>query len=576
MKAAAWRVVALLVIAAAAVFVCYDTLLPVPPEYGLRTANQTMGAAQSQRVISVAPNSPGAMAGIRIGDTISFGKTPLERAEASYSAPGSRISVVVNGSRTVSLLTPRPAYATILLVPLVIRLAFLAVAALLAWRRWEDSTARALVLFLLCYGLLIGLPNTVMPTPLLSVLVLQTASTLLLLVGTAAAATFAAEFPDGAAQPVPRALARITQILTLVAAGVTIAATSFATTEHTVALARTAVIWLFVASALLVIAILIVAYVQGAAWERQRRRWVFLMLGTGLVAVAIDIAVQNTTGGSEIVDDATLLLIGAIPFGLAYVILRHRVIDVGFVINRAVVYSAVSIIIVGIIVIVDTLTSRFVEQHSRAASMAVQLAIALVLGFSIRFINARVEQAVDRVLFRQRHLDEAAIADFTLDAQYVTDAGVLLERCVATAMRHGHATAAGVWLRGPSGLYEPHNSSFTQSQSVDENDPALVAMRARRVVADLHALGSALPGVLAFPMIVRGELNGALVCGNKEYAEAYAPDEIESLRNMAAAVGHALEALRVRELEERVRFLERASSGYLTPAPGNPVPPAAL
>jgi GAF domain-containing protein len=575
MKAAAWRVVALLVIAAAAVFVCYDTLLPVPPEYGLRTANQTMGAAQSQRVISVAPNSPGAMAGIRIGDTISFGKTPLERAEASYSAPGSRISVVVNGSRTVSLLTPRPAYATILLVPLVIRLAFLAVAALLAWRRWEDSTARALVLFLLCYGLLIGLPNTVMPTPLLSVLV-QTASTLLLLVGTAAAATFAAEFPDGAAQPVPRALARITQILTLVAAGVTIAATSFATTEHTVALARTAVIWLFVASALLVMAILIVAYVQGAAWERQRRRWVFLMLGTGLVAVAIDIAVQNTTGGSEIVDDATLLLIGAIPFGLAYVILRHRVIDVGFVINRAVVYSAVSIIIVGIIVIVDTLTSRFVEQHSRAASMAVQLAIALVLGFSIRFINARVEQAVDRVLFRQRHLDEAAIADFTLDAQYVTDAGVLLERCVATAMRHGHATAAGVWLRGPSGLYEPHNSSFTQSQSVDENDPALVAMRARRVVADLHALGSALPGVLAFPMIVRGELNGALVCGNKEYAEAYAPDEIESLRNMAAAVGHALEALRVRELEERVRFLERASSGYLTPAPGNPVPPAAL
>jgi hypothetical protein len=558
MKAPAWRVVALLVIAAAAVFVCYDTLLPVPPEYGLRTANQTLPAAQNQRVISVAPNSPGALAGIRVGDTISFGKTPFERAEASYSAPGSRISVVVNGSHTVALLTPRPAYATILLVPLVIRLAFLAVSALLAWRRWEDSTARALVLFLLCYGLLIGLPNTVMPTPVLSVLVLQTTSTLLLLVGTAAAATFAAEFPDGVAQPVPRALARITQILTLVAVGVTIAGTSFAATERTVALARTAIIWLFVASALLVIAILILAYVQGAAWERQRRRWVFLMLGTGLVAIAIDITVQNIIGGSEIVDDATLLLIGAIPFGLAYVILRHRVIDVGFVINRAVVYSAVSIIIVGIILIVETLTSRFVEQHSRAGSMAVQLAVALALGFSLRFVNARVEQAVDKVLFRQRHLDEAAIADFALDAQFVTDGRVLLERCVAMVMRHGHATEAGVWLRGQSGLYEPHNSSFTQSHSVDENDPALVAMRARRVVAALHALGSALPGVLAFPMIVRGELIGALVCDNKEHAEAYAPDEIESLRNMAASVGHALDALRVRELEERVRFLERA------------------
>jgi hypothetical protein len=57
---------------------------------------------------------------------------------------------------------------------------------------------------------------------------------------------------------------------------------------------------------------------------------------------------------------------------------------------------------------------------------------------------------------------------------------------------------------------------------------------------------------------VRGELIGALICGVKENAEAYAPDEIEALRNMASAVGHALDALRIRELEERVRMLEDA------------------
>ena len=67
-----------------------------------------------------------------------------------------------------------------------------------------------------------------------------------------------------------------------------------------------------------------------------------------------------------------------------------------------------------------------------------------------------------------------------------------------------------------------------------------------------------MPGAIAFPMIVRGELIGALVCSNKEQSEAYAPDEKEALRNMAAAVGHALDALRVRDLEERVRLLESA------------------
>lgn len=52
-----------------------------------------------------------------------------------------------------------------------------------------------------------------------------------------------------------------------------------------------------------------------------------------------------------------------------------------------------------------------------------------------------------------------------------------------------------------------------------------------------------------------GELLGMLVCGNKADLEAYAPDEIEALRNMAFAVGHALDAVRIRELEERVRLL---------------------
>ena len=452
MKAAAWRVVALLVIAAAAVFVCYRTrCCRRRPNTGLRTTNQTMHAAQSQRVISVAPNSPGALAGIRVGDTISFGKTAFERAEASYSAPGSRIAVVVNGSRTVSLLTPRPAYATILLVPLAIRLAFLAVAALLTWRRWRIPPHARSCSSCLCFGLLIGLPNTVMPTPLLSVLVLQTASTLLLFVGTAAAATFAAEFPDGAPQPVPRALARITQFYPRRCRrydrGYFVrrdgAHRRAGAHRNNLALCRE-------------------RFARNRDSDSRLRAG--RSVGTAATAVGLSNARHRPSrrcdryhraeyhrGFGNIVDDATLLLIGAIPFGLANVILRHRVIDVGFVINRAVVYSAVSIIIVGIIVIVETLTSRFVEQHSRAGSMAVQLAVALVLGFSIRFINARVERAVDRVLFRQRHLDEAAIAAFALDAQYVTDAGVVLERCVAMAMRHGHATEAGVWLRGASG-----------------------------------------------------------------------------------------------------------------------------
>lgn len=555
MKASLWRAVALVVIAAAAAFVAYDTLLAPAPDLGIRTTHPAARSMDLQRVTSVTPHSPAERAGIRPGDTISFGGTPLQRAESEYALPGTRIAVVVNGSEK-TLVVPASSSQTMLIAPFVIRLAFLAVAALLAWRRPEDSAARALVLFLLCYALMIGLPNNLMPNPLLSVIVLQTGSTVLLLTGTAAAATFAAEFPSGIAQPVPRRLARTTQLLVALGVVLAIVGTLFATADRVVGVVFGAITAIFIVAAVSVVAILILSYVQGAPSERERRRWVFLFMGIGLSAILIDIAVQASLGYSEAVDIVTLFLIGAVPFGLAYVILRHRVIDVGFVINRALVYGAVSVIIVGIFVVVETLMSKYVERHSRAGSIAVQLAVALVLGFSIRFIHARVDGAVDRVFFRQRYLDEAAMAEFTLDAHYITVAETLLERCVATVLRHAHASAAGVWLRDEAGLYRPQSATFAGAAPVDENDPALVAMRARRVVADLHGLGSALPGALAFPMIVRGQLVGALLCGPKKLAEAYDPDETAALREMASAVGHALDGMRIRELEERLQSLE--------------------
>lgn len=516
------------------------------PDYGLGSASATRPYA-NERVVSVEPNSPAARAGLRAGDFVSFGSTPLQRAEAHFAQPGTPVAVRVNGTRTVELVAHKLPFQTMLIVPLVIRLAFLAVAALLAWRRPGDSAARALVLFLLSFALLIGLPNTLMPTPLLSVIVLQTGSTILLLVGAGAAAIFAANFPSGVARPLPRTLARIVQALVALGVILTLAGSWVAKSAAVIGVTFYAIAWLFAVIVALLLAILIIAYVQGAPSERERRRWVFLMLGLALGAILVDIGVQIAIGYSGFVDNAALLFIGAIPFGFAYVILRHRVIDVGFVISRAVVYAGVSIIIVGIFVIVETLASNFVEQHSRAGSIALQLGVALALGFSIRFIHARVEGTIDRVFFRQRHLDEAALADFTHDAHYITDAGVLIERCSATAMRHAYAAKAWVWSKSDAG--------------VDENDPALVAMRARRAVADLHALGSRMRGAYAFPMIVRGELIGALVCGNKTEAEAYTPDEIEALRGMASAVGHALDGLRMRELEERVRSLEAKLQG---------------
>ena len=54
------------------------------------------------------------------------------------------------------------------------------------------------------------------------------------------------------------------------------------------------------------------------------------------------------------------------------------------------------------------------------------------------------DRFVDSVLFRERHLAEAAIRFLAHDSSYITDAAVLLSRCVKTVQRYTHAHGTGV------------------------------------------------------------------------------------------------------------------------------------
>ncbi|HET9096068.1 MAG TPA: PDZ domain-containing protein [Candidatus Baltobacteraceae bacterium] len=559
MKSAVWRASALLCIALAIAFIGYQLTLPERDDFGLTVRPIATGRVL---VTAVDPHSPAALAGIRAGDSIWYGNTLLESAAALFPTPGSRVPLLVNGTRAVTL-TARstPAvYKDFPWIAAAIRLAFLLVAALLAWRRPEDRAARPLVVFLACYGLLISLANGVMPVPLLSVAVFVMGQSALFAIGTAAAAFFAARFPSGVARAAPQALARVALALGVLALALEVGATWLPRTPALISNLTAVVFTAWILIGLVVAATLVTAYVQGAPSERQRRRWVFLIVGVGLCGPLIDVATLALFGYNVIVDQLMLLPLALLPFGLAYVILRHRVIDVGFVINRAVVYTGVSVIVVGVFVVVETLLAKYVQNASHVTSTAVELAVALGLGFSIRYVHARVDHFVDTVIFRERHLGEAAIREFAQDASYITDDSVLLARCITVVERHAKTRGAGVWI-AEGAEYRAAGSTFSTAPVVDENDPAVVAMRARRVSVHVRDCDSALPGVLAFPMIVRGELLGILVCGAKIDDETYAPDEQDALASLAAGVGHALDSIEVRELRRRLEALTATGGG---------------
>lgn len=227
------------------------------------------------------------------------------------------------------------------------------------------------------------------------------------------------------------------------------------------------------------------------------------------------------------------------PLGLLYALLNRRVLDVGFVLNRAAVFAGVSLFVVGVFTLLEWALGGWLHSAGRVANVAVSAAIALGLGLSLHQIHKRVDQFVDNVFFRKRHEDERALEQFAREVAFITDPEIVVERATGVLKRHADASSVVFALQHPNGTYG----------SVSENDPAIVTMRASHEVVDLHLGDTALDGDYAYPMLARGHLTGALILGPKTSGEPYAPDESFAIAQLAHGVGVALDLLGARPAE---------------------------
>ena len=234
------------------------------------------------------------------------------------------------------------------------------------------------------------------------------------------------------------------------------------------------------------------------------------------------------------------------PLGLMYALLKRRLLDVGFVLNRAVVFTGVSLLVVGIFTLAEWALGGWLHSAGRIANVSVSAAIALALGLFLHPIHAPVDHFVNSVLFRKRHEDEEALKRFAREVAYITDPDVVVERALEALSRHADASFVEFALDDGAGRYG----------GIDENDEALVALRASHEVVDLHLTSTALAGEFAYPMLCRGHLVGALIVGPKRSGEPYAPDESAAIAQVAHGVGVALDLLRVRRADGIAEVLD--------------------
>lgn len=296
--------------------------------------------------------------------------------------------------------------------------------------------------------------------------------------------------------------------------------------------------------------------------ERQRAGWLLIPLIGYFCTLQSSLLSFHFLSYAAILATSQVFSIATIvtPIVLTYAALNRRLIDIGFVLNRTVVFAIVSSIVVAVFVIVEWAAGAWLVNQSHTTSAIVGMLVALALGFSVRYIHRYVDAGVDRMMFRKRYEDETALRQFAHEASFISDRDALLDRSLQTVLAHTTAESADIYARNGSRGYRP--ASGGTRAPVDENDPAIVALSAWHKPIDLHDVSeSRLCGELAFPITSRGRLIGVLVCGPKRDGESYAPDESDALMTLAHGVGGALDVLDARaEPSEQATLEELCAS----------------
>lgn len=309
-----------------------------------------------------------------------------------------------------------------------------------------------------------------------------------------------------------------------------------------------------VASISVALAVFGMATFRAGGPRRAQLRWMYLSICIGLTGPLINIVFFALNQVAPY-DGLFALTIVIVPIGCTYAILRHRVIDIGFVLNRAIVYGTLTTLIVGILAVAEGLLAK--AALGRDASLALELGVALALGLSFNALHKRIDLLVDRVFFRQKHEAEEALNRLAHESAYVEKPAMLLDRAIADLFAHSGATSAAIYERDADGyrLTRVHDDG-TPPKIVDSDDPAFVRMRADLRDVELEDVASALGGSgLAVPMTVRGSLLGAVVLGPRTSGEPYAPDERALLLLVARELAAALNAMQSKDHADLVGAL---------------------
>ena len=254
-----------------------------------------------------------------------------------------------------------------------------------------------------------------------------------------------------------------------------------------------------------------------------------------------------------------LLPVGTLLLGFA--ILKKRIFNFSFVLNRALLYSFLSVSLLIAFYAAKGALEAIVKPTTTEAGTAISAGVAFLIYLAFHHVYDHVKEYMEHWLFKSWHHNEQQLKGFVRRAAFIEDDNKLREGFLSALNDFGHGCDIAFFEK------KVENDQITYVKSLGNNiaipivisgdDPWVLTLRDEEsmVIPASHS-NEAVPSRL-FPQFHRGELLGFVWIGSKSDGENWRPDEESVLFFAVQQIGldrYALEVSRLSKELEREKM----------------------
>ena len=274
--------------------------------------------------------------------------------------------------------------------------------------------------------------------------------------------------------------------------------------------------------------------------QRQQTKWVVFgitlaltgFLGINLMLEAVAPVPDSAGAVLATLVGATIIYLGVllIPLSIGIAILRHHLFDIDLLINRTLVYGALTVSVVGIYVLVVGYLGASFHMAGGQGNLALSVLATGLVALLFQPLRNRLQRGVNRLMYGERDDPYTVLSRLGRRLKMSLTPEAVLPTVVTTVREVLKLPYVAIYLK------QGHDGNKVVAESAS---PSLRAEGGRIRVPGMEREG------LCVPLIHQGETLGYIVLGPRAPNEAFSSTDLRLLDDLAPQVGAAVHAVRL-------------------------------